>query len=135
VIRGEDQPERRRGGVKAPIGQRHLLAVALDQLQRDSLSICRSPRLGELVRGDVDADHLGSRPRGAESDTTRPGRDVEQAVARLQRELVDDPVVDRGERLRDTLVVRPAPAGGSVAQACPSIARFVSSVRTFHSSG
>ena len=135
MIRGEDHPERRRSRIEALVRKRHLLAVALDPLGRDSGPLGRGTGFGELIGGDVLTDDIGSRPGRAQRDTTGPGRDVEEALAGPKSESMDDAVVNRSERLRDTLVVRSAPARSGVCQACPSIARLVSSVRTFQSSG
>ena len=64
-----------------------------------------------------------------------PHAEVEKPLARAELEPLDDALVDRREGLGDPLVVRTAPGVGRVAQSAPSIARLVSSVRTFQSSG
>ena len=78
---------------------------------------------------------VGADARRDQGDAAGAAPEVEKPLARAELEPLDDALVDRREGLGDPLVVRTAPGVGRVAQSAPSIARLVSSVRTFHSSG
>jgi hypothetical protein len=131
----EDDPEGRCGHVElgVAIGQR--LCVALVEPNGQARLVLRRPRLGELVGRNVEAGHLGAAARRAQRNAAGTAREVEEALPCRRSELVDDELVSRSERLCDPLVGGAAPLGRLTGQSASPIALFVSSVRTFQSSG
>jgi hypothetical protein len=135
VIGREDHPEYGRDRVEALVVVRKLLAVALVEPDARPLLVGSGARLGQLLGRDVEAGDLGSRACGDQGNATGTAGEVEELLARDGCERADDALVDRPEGLRDSLVAGAAPVRRRLAQPSFSCARFVSSVRTFQSSG
>src|SRR5581483_1813365 len=136
VLLREDRAEGRGDDVEALVLVRERLRVALVEADREACFLRRAARLAELVGGDVLAGDLRAGARGRQRHPARAGGDVEKALARLDAQRLDELRVDRREALRNPLVGRAAPLGGGVRRRQSfSFARFVSSVRTFQSSG
>jgi putative ATPase len=112
VIGREDRTEGGGNCVELVVRIRKLLAVSLVEPDREPLGLRCAARLGELVGRDVDADNLSAEPRGTQRDSAGPARDVEQARAGLDRDGLEDAVVNRREGLREALIARPAPDVG-----------------------
>jgi hypothetical protein len=135
VVGRKDHPEGRRNRVELPIRVRERLGVALVEADLEPRLLSRRARLLELVGGDVETGDLCPCLRGDQRNAAGATGEVEEPLTLLRRQFLDDPAVNRSERLRDPLVRRAAPSSGGLAQSDPSIARLVSSVRTFQSSG
>jgi hypothetical protein len=135
VVGREDHPEGRRSRVELRVAVRQRLGVTLVEADLEPGLLGRRARLLELVGRDVESGDLGSCPRRDQGNAAGAAGEVEEPLALLRRQRLDDPAVDGSERLRDPLVRRAAPGSGRLAQPDSSIARLVSSVRTFQSSG
>jgi putative ATPase len=117
VVGREDRAEDGHDGVELGVSIGKLLRVALVVPDLEALPFRRVARLRELVGGDVDADDLCTGASGSQRDPTRPARDIEHALARLDRERSHDTIMNRREGFRDPLVTRPAPDVGR--RPCP----------------
>jgi hypothetical protein len=135
MVGREDHPEDGRNRIELPIRVRERLGIALVEADLEPCLLRRRTCLLELVSRDVEPGDLDSRLRRDQRDAAGPAGEIEEPFAFRRRQRLDDPAVERSERLRNPLVRRAAPGTGLVAQSAPSIARLVSSVRTFQSSG
>ena len=135
MVGREDHPERRDNRVEALVLVRQRLGVTLLEPDLEPGLGRGGPGLLELARREVEPRDLRAAPRGDERDAAGAAGEVEETLSTLRRDQVDEALVNRGERLRDALVGGAAPDGRAVAQLCSPIALFVSSVRTFQSSG
>ena len=109
MVGREDRAERRRDGVELGVCIRELLTIALVESDREPLRVRGPPRLRELVGRDVDADNLRAGARRPKRHPAGSAGDVENLHARLDRERLDNAVVNRREGLRDALVAGAAP--------------------------
>jgi hypothetical protein len=94
---------------------------------------CR-PRLVELVGGEVESCDIGLGPSGDQGDAACTAGEIEEPLPDTRRKQLDDTLVGRRQRSGEPLVAGAAPEFYSFGQSL-SVARFVSSVRTFQSSG
>ena len=112
MVGGEDRAEGGGDGVEFRIRVGKLPAVALVESDRETHGLGSAARLCELVGGDVDADDLRAGAGRPQRDAAGSAGDVENTRAGLDRERLDDAVVNRRIRLRQALVARAAPGVG-----------------------
>ena len=103
----EDGAEARRDDVEGRVLIGQVLRVALVPPDRQPVGI--RPRLLEERQRDVDADDLGSRPRGADRDRAGAGSDVEPPLTGPRLKPRDELLVDRRQPLGDEAVVTAGP--------------------------
>src|SRR5262249_55921896 len=90
VVECEDRAEGGGNGVELRICIRQLLAIALVELDLETLRLGCAPCFGELVGRDVDADHVSTGAGGPQRDAARPAGDIEDTCSGIDRERIDD---------------------------------------------